>query len=69
MLHPNRRVAEAEALRLNGVHLDRLYAVFEVTSLVKSVQIPTHVNIHGAVMQSRLVPSLMSVEIYEEVPF
>lgn len=67
VLHPNRKVAETEALRLAGQHRGRCFAVFEAASMAMSVELPASVNIHGQTLILRQVPNL--IDIGDKVPF
>lgn len=68
VLHPTREIAEAEALRLNQAHPDQLFAVFEAVTAARSVRVPTHITLGGAIFAERNMPALVKID-EDEVPF
>ncbi|QIL81750.1 hypothetical protein G7047_18880 [Diaphorobacter sp. HDW4A] len=68
VLHPNREVAEAEALRLAAAHPGRRFAVFEIMTAATTIRVPTHVSISGKVICDRPMAQLMMVS-EPEIPF
>lgn len=68
VLQTNRRLAEAEVMRLAGNAPGRNFGLFELTHL--SVQVPfvTHVNLNGMALCSRPVSRLLPVGDPEPIP-
>jgi hypothetical protein len=67
VLHASRKVAEAEALRLQLAHPAGQFCVFEATQFTVRIQAPTHVNLRGETLISEPVARLASV--HDEAPF
>lgn len=67
ILQPDRRIAEAEALRLASRY-DGHFVVFAPVVLACLVEIPEHINLRGEVMQRSTRPALFDISADDLMP-
>lgn len=69
MLQPDLETARREALRLAGLHPDRMFVVFARVEAAITVKVPTHVTLSGQVFAERKVQAITEIGEPDDIPF
>lgn len=68
ILQPDRKTADAEAMRLARQHPGKVFAVFEARAVARCVEVPQHVTLGGEVVGRSMMPVLSDIDPSER-PF